>query len=282
MATTITIGDATVVAIRDKSHDVDPTFHFPSVPPEAWDPYADLLTADGLIPLNFGCFVVIADGQTILIDTGWGPDTGPPGRPAGPGRLLDELSSVGLGADEIDIVAFSHLHPDHVGWNLVRDGDRWAPRFRNARYLVPQADWDHYREREQVHPVIREQALGLDGMDALRLVDSDGAVGASIRGVATPGHTPGHRSFVVESGGERLYILGDLAHTPVIAHEVDWINQFDWDKPQALDTRRSVLARLEADGTLVAAGHFPHPSLGRFERVEGRRTWTPIDLGAYR
>jgi len=276
MAATIEIGSATVVALRDKSHHVERSFHFPSVPEAAWEPYADLLTDEGLIPLNFGCFLVIADGQHVLIDTGWGPETGPPGRPAGPGRLLEELSDVGVSPDEIDIVAFTHLHPDHVGWNLVRDGDGWVPRFRNARYLVPQADWDHYREREQIHPLISEQGLGLDGMDALDLVASDGILSDSLRGVATPGHTPGHRSFIVESAGERLFILGDLAHTPVIANEVDWINQFDWDKPQAVVTRRTVLARLEAEGTLVGAGHFPYPSLGRLVRVGDRRTWMPV------
>lgn len=278
MAHAIRVGDATVIAIRDKSHHVETTFHFPSVPTEAWAPYADLLTAEGLIPLNFGVFVVIADGTTTLLDTGWGPETGPPGRPAGAGQLLTELASVGLAPDDIDIVAFTHLHPDHVGWNLVRGGadGSWVPRFRNARYQVPRADWDSYRIRAQVHPLIREQALAMEGMDCLDLVPSDGAVVPALTGIWTPGHTPGHRSFVVESGGERLFILGDLTHSPVIAHETEWINQFDFDTDQALATRRTWLERLEREQTLVGAGHYPHPSIGRFVRVGGRRTWQPI------
>lgn len=276
MATAVQVGDATVVALRDKSHHVDRSFHFPSVPVAAWGPYADLLTEDGLIPLNFGCFLVIADGMTVLVDTGWGPEAGPPGRPAGPGRLLDELASVGVGPDDVDVVAFTHLHPDHVGWNLVRDGNGWAPRFRRARYHVPAGDWDHYGSREGVHPVIREQALGLAGSDVLELVAGDGPLSPSLTGVATPGHTPGHRSFVVDSGGQRLFILGDLAHTPVAANEVDWVNQFDWDSDLAQTTRRTVLQQLEDTGTIVGAGHFPAPSLGRFVRVAGRRRWQPL------
>jgi hypothetical protein len=39
-----------------------------------------------------------------------------------------------------------------------------------------------------------------------------------------------------------------------------------------------VLDRLEAEGALVAAGHFPMPGFGRFERVEGRRTWRPLEV----
>lgn len=279
MAHAIRVGDATVVALRDKSHHVETTFHFPSVPREAWAPYADLLTDEGLIPLNFGCFLVIADGRVVLIDTGWGPEAGPPGRPAGPGRLLDELAVAGVGPDDVDVVAFTHLHPDHVGWNLTPDRDGgWRPTFSRARYLVPAADVAHYRAREQVHPQIRQQGLGLVDVaaDAVDLVDGDGPVTPSVAAVATPGHTPGHRSFVVSSGGERLFILGDLTHTPVIAQETAWVNVFDWDRDMARATRERVLARLEADRTLVGAGHYPHPSVGRFVRVDGRRRWHPI------
>lgn len=277
MAHRIRVGDATVVAIRDKSHHVETTFHFPSVPPEAWTPYSDLLTPEGLIPLNFGVFVVLADDRVTLIDTGWGPEVGPPGRPAGPGRLLDELAVAGIQPGDVDVVAFTHLHPDHVGWNLVQSDDGWRPRFANARYLVPRADFDHYAAREQMHPQIREQALGLGGLDVLELVAGDGSVTPSLTGVSTPGHTPGHRSFVVESGGERLFILGDLAHSPVIAHETDWVNVFDWDRELARRTRCTVLDALEAEGTLVGAGHFVHPSFGRFVRIDGRRHWLPVD-----
>lgn len=276
MAVTVRVGDATVVALRDKSHHVPTTFHFPSVPEAAWAPYADLLTPDGLIPLNFGCFLVIADGKRVLIDTGWGPEAGPPGRPAGPGQLIDELATVGVTPEAVDLVVFTHLHPDHVGWNLVRVGDGWAPRFPNARYQVPLADWESYRARPEIHPQIREQGLGLEGVVELELVGGDDAVLPSLQGLATPGHTPGHRSFVVDSAGERLFILGDLTHSPVIAQEVDWVNQFDWDPTRALATRREVLERLERDGTLVGAGHYPVPSIGRFVRLDGKRRWEPI------
>jgi glyoxylase-like metal-dependent hydrolase (beta-lactamase superfamily II) len=98
----------------------------------------------------------------------------------------------------------------------------------------------------------------------------------SLTGVATPGHTPGHRSFVVQSGGERLFILGDLTHTPVLAHETGWDNVFDWDKPLARATRQRVLADLEAGGTLTGVGHYPEPGFGRFTTIDGMRRWVPI------
>ena len=107
-------------------------------------------------------------------------------------------------------------------------------------------------------------------------VDADGPVIPSLVGISTPGHTPGHRSFVVQSGGERLFILGDLTHMPVLAHETGWDNAFDWDKPLARATRQRVLADLEAEGTLTGVGHYPLPGFGRFTTIDGIRRWVPI------
>ena len=51
---------------------------------------------------------------------------------------------------------------------------------------------------------------------------------------------------------------------------------FDIDQVQSRKTRRRVLDQLEADGSLVSAGHFPDAGFGRFVRVSGRRVWQVI------
>jgi glyoxylase-like metal-dependent hydrolase (beta-lactamase superfamily II) len=276
MALKVRVGDAIVAAISDKWHAVERSFHFPSVPAEAWEPYRDLLTADGRILLNFGCYLVWSDDRIVLVDTGWGPELSPPGMDPGRGALLDELATLGVTSQDVDLVVFTHLHPDHVGWNLVREGEVIRPRFISARYLVPEGDWVHYNRLTETHPNIRLQALPLAELGVVELIGGDHAVSPSLTTIATPGHTPGHQSLVVRSGGDSLFILGDLAHTPVVAHETEWPNKFDWDPELAKATRRRVLDGLERDGQLVAAGHFPHPGIGRFVRVDGRRVWRPL------
>ena len=37
---------------------------------------------------------------------------------------------------------FTHLHPDHVGWNLQQEGGQYRPTFPRARYVAHRADWD--------------------------------------------------------------------------------------------------------------------------------------------
>ena len=280
MRTTVRVGNVEVTAIRDKAHSFDRAWHYPSVPEEAWAPYLDLMESDpGNAMVNFHCFVVRGDGQVVLIDTGWGPELGPPGAPRSRGALPDRLAEIGLGAADIDLVAFTHLHADHVGWNLVYDGDAISPRFGNARYLVSEPDWAFFSSRDENHPNIARQALPLERTGVLDTFPDGHQLTRSITAVATPGHTPGHTSFVVQSGREQLFILGDLIHHPVVATETGWVHRFDADPEEAVLTRKRQLRRLENDRTLVAAGHLNHPTFGRFERRDGRRVWQPRPIG---
>ena len=56
------------------------------------------------------------------MDTGMGPNL--------PGSLLDELNARGIERDEITVVVNTHLHPDHVGWNVTWRRSSRARRFR--------------------------------------------------------------------------------------------------------------------------------------------------------
>lgn len=277
MSVKLTVGAAEVIAIQDREHVFSREWHFPDVPEEAWDPYRDLISGpDGWVMLNFSCFLIRDGDRLLLIDTGWGPEMGPPGAPATRARLLDELSALGVGVSDIETVVFTHLHPDHVGWNLTFDGDVPGARFDRARYLVPQADWEYYNAVEDMHPNIRLQALPLADLGVLDLMEGETALSSSLTAVPTPGHTPGHTSFVVASGGEKLFILGDLAHHPVILNEPEWVQRFDQDPEQNIAVRKRIFAKLEEEQTLVAAGHFQYPGVGRIARVDGRRTWKPL------
>jgi glyoxylase-like metal-dependent hydrolase (beta-lactamase superfamily II) len=276
----VRVGDAEICGLVDRQHRLSPDWHYPAVPAEAWDPYREALLDEAYGMLNFRAFLVRADGLTILIDTGWGPVHAPPGAPATPASLPQEMAEAGATFDDVDLVVFTHLHADHVGWNLEypeTPASSPRPRFARARYLVPAGDWAHYSRIDQMHPNIREQALPLGALGLLETFDGEHQVSPSLRALPTPGHSPGHSSFVLSSAGEHCFVLGDLAHHPIVAHETAWAHRFDWDPEAARGQRERVLDRLEADGSLVAAGHFPRPGFGRFVRSDGRRTWRPLD-----
>jgi len=268
MTARVSIGAVEVVALSDAERPYDAHKVYPEVASEALSAYGEHLQDDGAILLNFGCYLIRAEGRTVLVDTGWGPGFH--------GRLLDELAAVGVDIDEVDMVVLTHLHGDHIGWNVVHGDDGPRPRFSRARYLVPEADWRHYRAQPQPSDLFREQVVSLESLGVMDLIGGDHVLTHSVTTVATPGHTPGHLSVAITSGGEHGFILGDVAISPIEAQETAWVNSFDGDRALAQQTRHAVLDRLERDQSIVGASHFPRPGLGRFVRVDGRRRWQPL------
>jgi glyoxylase-like metal-dependent hydrolase (beta-lactamase superfamily II) len=180
--------------------------------------------------------------------------------------------------EDVDIVLISHLHLDHVGWNLVtRDGQR-VPAFPNARYVIVRDEWDAFTNdpslREQIH--IQECVLPLEGTGQLELVEGTYTLTSELTLVPAPGHTPAHACLAVVSGVDKAMIVGDLAHHPVQLTETVWEMAFDMNKQLASETRERIARRIEADGGLAIGGHFPPPGFGRLVRIDGRRIWQAL------
>jgi glyoxylase-like metal-dependent hydrolase (beta-lactamase superfamily II) len=82
-----------------------------------------------------------------------------------------------------------------------------------------------------------------------------------------PGHSIGHTSFVVASGGSQVFVQGDVNnHFAVFSRNPDWHGWFDQDPVQAAATRRRVYDMLVAEKMPVQAYHHPFPGLGRVEK----------------
>ncbi|MFQ5872386.1 MAG: MBL fold metallo-hydrolase [Dehalococcoidia bacterium] len=266
----VSVGNAEIISLCDGMGEASAAEIFPKVLASEWEAYRGTLSAEGKLDVNFGCFVVRSQGQTILIDTGVGPGY--------PGRLLEELKNKGVDLDEIAHVAITHLHPDHVGWNITKDDGQARLTFSRARYWIPKGDYDHYRQQKELEqaPHVADQVLPLEKLGALELAEGETSLTGEVTMVPTPGHTPGHMSVAITSQGQQGYILGDVINFPVQAQETAWEIVFDNDHELARRTREAVLQRLERDATLVGMGHYPPPSFGRFVRSEGRRYWQVI------
>ena len=261
----LTIGNVELVSLSDGMPARSPFMPFPETTIEQWREFPELLDAEEQIHSRYGTTAIRSSGKLIIVDTGLqAPD----------GTLLEDMQRKGVDRNDVDLVVFTHLHPDHVGWNLTNG----QPNFPKARYLASRRDWDHWTQESVVAgaPHITDQVLPLNELRIMDLIDDDYRITDELTTVPTPGHTPGHISIIVASQGQRGYILGDVAHTPAQAHYTDWNPIFDVFPDQARNTRHSVMDMLEAEGILVSAGHFPDPGFGRFVRVEGRRQWRGI------
>jgi glyoxylase-like metal-dependent hydrolase (beta-lactamase superfamily II) len=271
----IRVGDVEIMALSDGLLEFDLCNFFPTIPEDEWREHETHLTEEHRVRFNLGSYLIRADGRTVLVDTGLGPR--PRETPDVPwGQLLSDFAANGVRPDEVDMVVLTHLHRDHVGWNLTAAGGGWVPTFPKARYWMSATDWETCH-RADVQPTRFPNAPScvwpLAELGLVEFMHGESALTRTLTMVPTPGHTPGHMSLLVTSRGERALVLGDAAHSPVQVENPDWVSRADMDPDLTRQTRRALLDRLERENILVMAGHFHAPGFGRIVRLEGRRYW---------
>ena len=278
---TLKVGDVEIVALTDMNlpFPMPLTELFPMAPAEAWTPYRerypDTFDGDHML-IEIGCYLVRSQGRTILIDTGYGegPIESLGGRR---GELMDDLTARGISPEEVDTVFISHLHSDHVGWNVVERDGELVPAFPNARYVAHQADLDHFRRPDiqaaSSFPFMDRCVESIIDLGLFDTLTEDTNLTSEVRALHTPGHTPGHMSVLVSSQRVQALLQGDVLVHPAQVTEDDWNCHFDYDWPLSTETRRKMLDHVEAQGTPVISCHFPAPGFGTVRRSEGRRYW---------
>ena len=123
----------------------------------------------------------------------------------------------------VDVVICTHLHVDHVGWNTRLDDGRWVPTFPRARYLFARREWEHWTSEDDdgTRRILADSVAPVLDAGLAELVEMDHRVSDEIWLEPTPGHTPGHVSVRLASGGADAVITGDLMHHPVQVAEPD-------------------------------------------------------------
>lgn len=213
--------------------------------------------------------VVNTGEHLVLIDCGMGKED--PSFQPHAGKLLTNLDAAGIDPAAVDFVLLTHLHADHCGGLMAADGDRAFP---NATLVLDKADLPptgasdtrsletamervEHLARMSVQPYLADFVATADLRDVL----------SGITAVATPGHTPGHTSYLVESDGDSLMVIGDLFHDYVIEPmHPEWENTYDGDPAGALDTRLKAFRQFTEKRQKVLVYHFPWPGLGWFRQ----------------
>lgn len=283
-ARTVIVGDMLLTYVADGYIRLRPEEFFAGGNADMWWRYSALLDDRGYLVMSMGAWLLRGRGHVTLIDLGLGPRTvslteytggAMAGEMVG-GALLDNLARVGVSPMEIDTVLISHLHDEHVGW-IADELCRGATTFPNAVHHVGAIEWTDVtaRPRARVAAVPPPEQIALLRADGRLLVHGDQPV-PGVTVWETPGHTPGHLSFVVRSHGKRAVVTGDVLHSPIELDEVGLSFAGDTDPRQAAETRAWLLDELAAPYTLTAAGHFPMTTVGTVRPRSSSPRWVAM------
>lgn len=278
-----TMDEFTFTYIVDGPMSLIPSRFLKSFPDEYWQKHPEALDESGGVPMTAGGLLVERDELRMLIDAGLGDmrmDDAFYGSVQG-GALLDNLKSVGLDPEDINVFALTHVHIDHTGWAFVNDeNDERIATFPSATYVMARAEYEPMAQgvppadmpdsTKVVDPLLRHTNL--------QLVDDGGEVLPGVKAIVTPGHTPGHATYIItSSAGNRLVVFGDAFHSPAQLEHPDWGSAPDSHTDSVQEARAQVLAELLAPNTYAFAYHFGDQPFGQVVRDDaGRVTWEPI------
>jgi glyoxylase-like metal-dependent hydrolase (beta-lactamase superfamily II) len=217
---------------------------------------------EGRLKMSIHSLLVETPARRIIVDTGLGNDKQSRNVPSWNNRkdpFLDKLTAAGFPPESIDIVLCTHLHVDHVGWNTKLTDGKWVPTFINARYVFGRTEFEHWRDHSEAPEkvaVFEDSVKPIAEAGKAELVPDDHKLTEEITLIPTPGHSPGHLSVHIRSGGEEALLTGDVAHHPCQMAHLDWSSTADSDAKQAAATRRELFSRFADTPTLVIGGHF--------------------------
>lgn len=237
-------------------------------------------------------YLVQIGGRRVLVDAGTADCFG-----AGLGQVLPNLKAAGFRPEQVDDVLLTHAHPDHLCGVLGAEG---VPAFPNATLWLDDTELKYWQgsEAESRTPSALRFVIGqarralapYQSQGRLRSFRPGDALPAGIEALASPGHTPGHTSYLIDGGRseggadaqkqrQTLLVWGDVVHYHVVQFAQPAASfEADVDRQTAIASRRALLARASRQGWWVAGAHMPFPGLGHVRQAGKGYAWVPAEF----
>lgn len=278
------IGDFEVHVLSGGHIYVDAGGPFGLIPRVLWSRY-QTPTDDHMLPMCLNCLLIKAHNKTILVDVGMGNKVDETYRKRSRltyphGTLFEGLARLDLTADDIDMVINTHLHADHCENNTKLGDNGIVPTFPNAEYVVQRREYEdamqpNERTRATYIPVNYEPVMDAGQM---RLLDGDTVFFPGIKGVVTPGHTPGHMSVLISADDQHLFFACDLITYAIQMQRLAWITAYDVLPLVTLETKRKWQPWLIEHQAITV---FPHDVTMMASRLvedeNGKPLLSPVD-----
>ena len=140
--------------------------------------------------------------------------------------LIEQMEKMNFKIDEIDFIALSHLHSDHVGA---------ATMFKEATWLVQEPEFEAAFSPSPMFDLSLYEGLKSNKRQILN-GDFDVFGDGSVTILSAPGHTPGHQVLLLDLDAfGPLLLSGDLYHF-VKSRELKSVPDFNVNAEQSLES----------------------------------------------
>jgi glyoxylase-like metal-dependent hydrolase (beta-lactamase superfamily II) len=233
---------------------------------------------DEHVPITFTVTVIKSQNKYAMFDAGTGSQVTPTA-----GLMMTEsMKAAGIDPKNISTILVTHYHADHIFGLMAKDTN--AQVFPNAEIVMPAAEYKYWTDPSVIEK-LPEARRGLarriqatfPTWKNVRQVENDKEAIKGVRVVSTPGHTPGHTSYLVSSGRRQLLVLGDVSNIPALfVKHPDWQAAFDQDANLAQETRRKTFDRVVAEKLMVTGYHYGMPGAGTIAKDGNGYVFKPI------
>jgi glyoxylase-like metal-dependent hydrolase (beta-lactamase superfamily II) len=229
------------------------------------------------VTVPFTPFVVDTGKNKVLLDGGNGTFGAPTS-----GTLLKSLAAAGLQPSQIDTIIVSHFHGDHINGLRDKDGKLVFP---NAKILVPAPEWAWWMDDARMNALPENQRGNFMAVrrvfgpiaQTVERFEPGRELVPGIRSMPAFGHTAGHTTFMVESGGQKLLYWADTTNVAALfVRNPDWAVMFDADAEAARKVRRALMEMAVKENLLVAGYHLTLPAIGRLAPRGSGYEFTPV------
>ena len=194
------------------------------------------------------CLLVEDGDRLILIDTGIGNKQDEKFFKHyylhGDATMDKSLAAKGFHRDDITDVFLTHLHFDHVGGAVERQGEKLRPAFRNAFYWSNKDHWDwavNPNEREKAS-FLKENILPIQDSGQLRFINTEDGVKFSEDFYVkfAFGHTEAMMLPLINYKGKQVLYMADML--PSIGHlPMPYVMAYDMFPLKTLGEKKIIL-----------------------------------------
>lgn len=209
------------------------------------------------------CLLIEDNNRLILIDNGMGDK-----QDAkffgyyylhGDDTMSKSLAKYGFTPDDITDVFLTHLHFDHCGGSIKKDGDKLIPAFKNATYWSNKRHWKWAitpNEREKAS-FLKENFLPIQESGQLKFIESNwDELPAYITIRHAYGHTDDMMLPQIDYKGKTIVYMADLL--PSAAHiPVPYVMAYDMFPMTTLNEKKSFLTEAQQKDFVLFFEHDP-------------------------